>query len=134
MSAHRYYISTMPVAHINGKMAPVAVKCKDTDDPDKVENDGFWYGYRLAKRQNISRYGIRTKSRYLGDKPYTAGEIDNRTAFTMALQTMNEHYGVAPQWEYAEQAFKAQHEYISIRGYVVARCRANNGEWPPEWE
>lgn len=132
MSTHRYYIATMPVAHINGKMAPTAVKCKDTANPDEVEHDGFWYGYRIGKRP-LSRYGIRTRSRYLGDKPYTAGELENRTAFTLALQTMNAHYEVAPDWELATAEFKRQSEYISIRGYVVARCRALGGDWPPEW-
>lgn len=132
MSSHRYYIATLPVDHINGKMAPVAQTCPDTADPAAVENAGFWYGYRIPGR-NISRYGIRTKSRLLTAHPYKPAELENRTLFTAALLAVNEHASIAGDWRLMMQDFYAQSDYISPRGFAVAKCRENGGEWPPEW-
>lgn len=134
MPSKRYYIATIPVDHINGKMAPVANKCPDTDDPSKLENPGFWYGYRLPKRPGVNYYGIRTQSRNLQTKPYTASEEENRTLFTQSLLSVNEHFGVSPDWELMLDDFNNQREYITPRGYAVAQCRANNGEWLDRWK
>lgn len=134
MPARRYYIAILPVSHINGKMAPVSVKCPDTDDPAAVDNAGFWYGYRLSKKPNVNYYGIRTKSRNLQNKPYTANELESRTLFTTALIAVREHFGVSPDWELMLEDFNKQSEYITPRGYAVSKCRANNGEWLEKWK
>lgn len=132
MSTHRYYIATIPVDHINGKMAPVAVTCPDTTDPAAVENPGFWYGYRVPGR-SVSRYGIRTRGRLLTAHPYTAAELENRTLFTLALQAVREHASISADWELMMNDFRAQKDYISPYGYAVARSRENGGNWPHEW-
>lgn len=133
MPARRYYIATLPVAHINGKMAPVAVKCSNAEDPEQEPAVSFWYGYRHRATPNISRYGIRTERRNLTAKPYTSAEDENRTLFTMALNAVNEHYKIAADWRLCETAFSSQYDYATPRGYAVARCRENGGEWPAEW-
>lgn len=133
MTARRYYIATLPVSHINGKMAPVAVAVSNSEDPAKEPDVSFWYGYRHKATPNVSRYGIRSVRRNLTTKPYTAAEDENRTLFTMALQAVNEHYGVAGDWELCLQAFSRQRQYKSARGFAVAICRDNLGRWPAEW-
>lgn len=132
MPSRRYYMAILPVEHINGKMAPVAVKCPNTSDPAEVDNAGFWYGYRIPGR-SASRFGIRTKSRLLTAHPYTPAEQENRTLFALSLQSVREHANIAPDWRLMLADFDNQREYISPQGYAVARCRDNGGEWPREW-
>lgn len=130
MPSRRYYIAIAPVEHINGKMAPVAVKCPNTEGPETFT--GFWYGYR---RRNIptSRYGIRTKSRDLLTKPYTPAEDENRTLFTASLHATFTHKTIAADWTLMMADFRAQDRYTTPIGYAVAACRSNGGEWPPDW-
>lgn len=130
MPSHRYFICILPVEHINGKIAPLATKCPDWDG--EHTNPGYMYGYRL-RRSNVNRYGIRTQSRNLQANPYTPGEIDNRSTFTAALLAVNEHQQIAADWERMLQDFDRQRDYMTPRGYAVACCRANGGEWLPEW-
>lgn len=134
MPSRRYYIATLPVDHINGKMAPVRVKCSNVAAGDTPPETSFWYGYRLQISPNVSRYGIRTEHRMLEDKPYTAAEEENRTLFTMSLQAVNLHRQIASDWQLCQQSFEQQEQYKTISGYAVATCRANQGEWPPYWE
>lgn len=133
MPARRYYIATLPVQHINGKMSPVAVKCSNSADPSQEPEVSYWYGYRHKASPNVSRYGIRSQRRDLSTKPYTAQEDENRTLFTSSLQAVNEHYQIAGDWELCERDFLQQFDYATPRGYAVARCRANGGIWPEEW-
>lgn len=133
MPARRYYIATLPVQHINGKMAPVAVKCSNSPDPSSEPEVSYWYGYRHRATPLVSRYGIRSQRRDLTAKPYTAAEDENRTLFTMALNAVNDHYDIAADWELCMADFKRQYDYATPRGYAVARCRQNDGAWPAEW-
>lgn len=133
MPARRYYISTLPVSHINGKMAPVAVKCSDTDDPEHAPRVSFWYGYRHKASPNVSRYGIRENRRDLRVKPYTASEDENRTLFTSSLFAVFDHKTEPEDWRLMLQDFDRQTKYTSPIGYAVAACRANGGEWLQEW-
>lgn len=133
MPSRRYYIATAPIDHINGKMAPVATKCSNSDDPDHEPAVSFWYGYRHARRQDISRYGIRSVRRDLNKHPYTPREDENRTLFTSSLFAVYDHKTIAADWGLMLQDFRLQRRYISPIGYAVAACRANGGEWLPEW-
>lgn len=133
MPCRRFYIALAPVAHINGKMAPVRVKCANTNDPAAIETTGFWYGYRRMSRQDVSRYGIRTKCRDLTQHPYTATEIENRALFTLALQAVQLHHEVAGDWELMLIDFHTQERCVTPIGYAVAVCRENNGIWPAKW-
>lgn len=133
MSCRRYYIALAPVDHINGKMAPVRVKCPNSDDPEHLEVSGFWYGYRHQNRPDISRFGVRTLCRDLNTHPYTASEDENRTLFTSSLFAVYDHKEVAADWDLMLADFARQDRYVSPIGYAVAACRANGGEWLKEW-
>lgn len=133
MPARRYYIATLPVQHINGKMAPVRVKCSNVAAGDTPPETSFWYGYRLQSSPDISRYGIRTEHRMLEDKPYTAAEEENRTLFTMSLQAVNLHRQIAGDWEQCKNSYQGQKDYKTLNGYAVAMTRQNQGIWPEEW-
>lgn len=133
MPSRRYYIATLPVDHINGKMAPVRVKCSNVAAGDTPPETSFWYGYRLQSSPDISRYGIRTEHRMLEDKPYTAAEEENRTLFTMSLQAVNLHRQIAGDWEQCNNSYQGQNQYKTLNGYAVAMTRQNQGIWPEEW-
>lgn len=133
MPSRRYYIAIAPVSHVNGKMAPVRVKCPNSDDPEHLEVPGFWYGYRLSSRPDISRYGIRTMCRDLTTKPYTPAEDENRTLFTSSLFAVYDHKEVAADWALMLADFARQDRYVSPIGYAVAACRSNGGEWLENW-
>lgn len=133
MQFRRYYIALIPVSHINGKMAPVATRCPNTDDPEQIETSGFWYGYKRQSSPDVSRYGIRTKGRDLNTHPYTAAEEENRTLFTASLLAVNAHKSIPADWELMLQEFQRQYDYRTPIGYAVAKCRANSGEWLERW-
>lgn len=133
MPARRYFIGTLPVAHINGKIAPVAVKCSNTDDPEHAIEISFFYGYRHRATPNISRYGIRTQRRDLNTKPYTAHEDENRTLFTASLIAVYAHKKIAADWALCLADYDHQRNYATPLGYAVAAVRANGGIWLEEW-
>ena len=133
MPSRRYYIATAPIDHINGKMAPQWQKCPNTTDPEQIEVDGFWYGYRLPFRPEISRYAIRKLCRDLNDHPYTAAEEENRILFTSSLHAVYEHKRIQADWDLMMQDFKRQDQYKTPIGYSVAACRSNGGEWLENW-
>lgn len=133
MPSRRFYIAIIPVAHINGKMAPVATKCGNTDDPEHAPAVSFWYGYRHHASPDVSRYGIRSVRRDLNKNPYTPEEDENRTLFRMSLAAVYEHKKSATDWALMLKDFGAQDRYATPIGYAIAACRANGGEWLPEW-
>lgn len=134
MPSRRYYIAVAPVEHINGKMAPVRIKCPNISDPSEVvEVSGFWYGYRRQARPDVSRYAIRTICRNLQYKPYTTAETTNRDAFTAALEAVNTHRVVEGDWLLMLQDFAHQTRYPTPNGYAVAICREYGGVWPSRW-
>lgn len=132
MPSRRYFITFIPVSHINGKMAPVRVKCPNTSDPSHTTVDGFWYGYKRP-RVDVSRYGIRTQCRNLIEHPYTPAEDENRTLFTSSLFAVYDHKIIPADWNLMLQDFNNQKRYTTPIGFAVAHCRANGGEWPVDW-
>lgn len=133
MPAKRYFISYLPVQHINGKMAPVKVKCANVPAGETPPDTSYWYGYRHKSTPTVSRYGIRSQHRLLEEKPYTASEEENRTLFTMSLQAVNTHRQIAADWQLCRQSFLQQHDYTTQIGFAVAICRQNSGIWPDTW-
>lgn len=132
MSSRRYYITILPIEHINGKMSQAAYKVANVPAGGIADDNEYWYGYRL---HNIPRsyYGIRKKHRLLADNPYTTAEEENRTLFSLALQSVNTHRQIAGDWALCLEDFNGQRKYTTANGYAVATCRANNGDWPPYW-
>lgn len=129
MTSRRYFITTLPVEHINGKIAPQSVKCRATDDPDDIEHEGFVYGFRRRyARQN--RYGIRKRSRYLIDHPYSDAELDAQDTFYNSVQVCKAARHDFRKWRLATRAWQNQAEYATLWGYVVAMTIKNGGAWP----
>lgn len=133
MPSRRFYIATAPIGHINGKMAPVATICSNSDDPEHEPAVSFWYGYRHRATPNVSRFGIRSVRRDLATHPYTAAEDENRTLFRASLQAVYEHKKITTDWGKMLADFSAQDKYTTPIGYAVAACRANGGEWLDDW-
>lgn len=134
MPSRRYYIAIAPIEHLNGKLAPVRVKCKNTTDSEHRESEGFFYGYRRAARPSVTRYAVRTLSRDLNTNPYTPQEEENRTLFTAALNATYAHQAIEEDWQAMLADFEAQSIYVTPLGFAVAMCRQNGGEWPPKWQ
>lgn len=131
MPSRRYYIATLPVAHINGKLAPVSVKCSNFHG--EKENDGFFYGYRHRVTPHISRYAVRKKSRNLQTNPMTAGENDRQRIFSVTSGAVNDHLADTEERQLCLADFKKQSKYATLRGFAFAECWKEDGRWPQEW-
>lgn len=130
----RWFIPLPPIEHINGKIENTAVKCPNTYDSEKVYNNGFLYGYRHKTNINKSCFAVRHKSRDLNNKPYTDNELENRGLFTATLNAVNTHLQIVDDLALVTADFERQKYYTTIRGYAIAKVRANNGEWLREWD
>ena len=130
--SRRYYIPMAPVAHINGKIAPAAYKAANTDDPEKTEIDGYFYGYR-HKFSKKNCFAIRKRCRDLTKKPYTTAEQENRDLFSITLLEVNIHWHNLAERALCILDFDRQTYYHTPRGFAVALVRENGGEWLPEW-
>lgn len=129
--ARRYYITTLPIAHINGKMAPVSVTCPNSTG--ERENEGFYYGYRHRTAPHISRYAIRKKSRNLLRNPVTHGEIENQSLFSNSQIIADTHMLNTAEREKVKADFRRQRAYTTLRGFAFAGVYKNGGEWPEKW-
>ena len=129
MPSKRYYIATLPVEHMNGKLDRVAVKCHDMPDTDDSGGVSFYYGYRVGNRLQ-SRFGLREKSRNLSVNPYTPSETANRDLFAASVAATQAGLAIPAKHAAALAAFKRQTKYILLFNYCVAQTRANNGVFP----
>lgn len=133
MPSRRYYTAILPVQHINGKLAPIRVKCPNTYDPEGEKPLGFMYGYKRKKQPHISRFGFRDSCRNLNTHPYTTSEQESRDLFTSSIVTVHEHMKIAEDWKLCLVDFNNSSGYVTPIGYAIAACRANGGQWLPEW-
>lgn len=133
MPSRRYYISIAPVQHLNGKLAPVRVKCRNTEDPESEKPRGFFYGYKHQAQPDVSRFGVRLACRDLNEHPYTTAEEENRTLFTASIAAVHEHQRIAADWALMLADFERQKGYTTPIGYAVAACRSNGGVWLDDW-
>lgn len=118
---------------MNGKLAPAAQVVHNQPDSSETE-DGYYYGYRYAKRLNVSRYAIRDKARNLSTHPYTQGETRVKTTFRACVAKVQELLQ-DDYYQYAiELAFKQQRKYIRMYNYAVAMLVLHGGHIPPEWQ
>lgn len=128
--ARRYAVHIAPFAHINGKLAPSSYICHN--QPDTSESDvSYYYGYRYAKRPDVSRYAIRDRARDLSVNPYTAGETRSKAMFEQCVQIARELLSDATVRPRIEAAFKAQRKYIRLYNYTIAELVMHNGV--PPW-
>lgn len=133
MPAKRYYIATLPVQHINGKMAPVKVKVSNIAAGEPAPDVSFWYGYRRKSSPMVSRYGIRAEHRMLENNPYTTAEQENRDLFTASLNAVYLHKANRGEWALCLEDYRQQLEYRTPLGFAIAMVRANSGEWLDAW-
>lgn len=133
MPSKRYFISIIPVQHINGKMSRVCDRVHDTTTPDIDSGVSFYYGYRRQSHPSVSRYGLREKGRNLLTHPYTSNESSNRSQFTNTLTAVNAHRLIVEDWNLMLQDYRQQHKYSTPNGYAVAMVRANGGQWLSKW-
>lgn len=133
MPSKRYFISIIPVQHINGKMSRVCDRVHDTTTPDIDSGVSFYYGYRRKSNPAVSRYGLREKGRNLLAHPYSTDETMNRQLFQDSLREISTHYSIPGDWSLMLRDYQQQHQYATPRGYAVAMVRANGGEWLSRW-
>ena len=132
MPSVRYITNIAPVAHINGKMAPVSVIVTNSPDGHDLKTDGYWYGFR-RNSSSRNRYGIRTIRRNLVTNPYTAQEDENRTLFTLSLNVVYANKDIPANWALCVNEWQRQRDYSTVIGYAVHVVRGNQGEWPERW-
>lgn len=131
IGSRRYFTTTLPVEHINGKMAPSSTRCKNTNTPEG-EHASFYYGYRRIVK-SVNRYAIRSIPRDLNTNPYTAHELESRALFVNSIAAVHAYRREPIPWELCMQEFRLQHEYSTPIGFAIANCRKNGGEWPERW-
>lgn len=131
MPSKRYIVTTLPIEHINGKIANSSVRCPNSDT--ERENTGFLYGYRHRNDLNTSRFGVRVKSRNLTQKPYTDKELLNKRLFMSALTLARSVIEDDITRQVAAQEFAKQNRYLTLRGYIIATIRNNGGLIPSHW-
>lgn len=129
----RFFIPVLPVGHINGKIAPQSYKAKNTDDPDKKQIDGYFYGYRRKSNPSKSCFGIRTNCRDLIEHPYTTAEQENRDLFSISLLEVQIHWQDLEERALCVADFEKQKYYHTPRGFAVAMVRENGGQWLEDW-
>lgn len=130
MPSKRYIITAIPIEHINGKMANGNIVCKNKEGGGT--NDGFYYGYRKSY-SIVNRYGIRTESRNLTDKPYSDGELAAQSLFKTTVQQCKIVYSTLQYYIAAQTEFVAQDKYKTLYGYIFSEIYKNNGVIPPRW-
>ena len=130
MPSKRYIITAIPIEHINGKMANNNVVCKNKEGGGT--NDGFFYGYRKGYSL-VNRYGIRTESRNLTDKPYSQSELNAQTLFTTSSKQTKIVFRTLTIYIAAQTEFYAQKNYKTLYGYIFSEIYKNNGVIPPRW-
>lgn len=130
--SRRYFVTTLPVEHINGKMASSSTRCKNTYTPEE-DQTSYYYGYRRHKK-NVSRYALRSIPRDLNTKPYTAEENANKALFTASIAEVQRYRREPQAWSKCIEEFNQQNNYATPIGFAIATCRKNGGEWPSRWQ
>lgn len=131
IGSRRYFITTLPVEHINGKMAPSSTRCKNTYTPDD-EHESYYYGYRRLVK-SVNRYAIRSIPRDLNTNPYTAHELQSRELFVNSIAAVHAYRREPLAWSKCLEEFRSQNTYSTPIGFAIAICRKNGGEWPERW-
>lgn len=131
IGSRRYFTTTLPVEHINGKMAPSSTRCKNTYTPEG-EHESFYYGYRRLVK-SVNRYAIRSIPRDLNTNPYTSRELESRELFVISISTVQAYRREPLPWAKCLEEFRSQNTYSTPIGFAIATCRKNGGEWPERW-
>lgn len=127
--SRRFFHTTMPIDHVNGKMSRVSQKVANATNSEPSAN-AFYYGYR-HKKSNLSRYGLREIPRNLTANPYTAAEQVNKEDFAQAVRNAKTIIATPAMKSKLLPLFERSN-YHRLYNYAVAKCRENGGEIPPE--
>lgn len=125
----RFFETTMPISHVNGKMSRVAQKVKNAHNSNPSAS-AFYYGYRKDGTE-ISRYGLREIPRNLTANPYTTAEQGNKEYFAQSVANAKLILTTPTMRAKALHLFEKS-KYKRLYNYCLARCRANGGEIPLE--
>ena len=127
--SRRFFYTTLPIEHVNGKMSRAAQKVKNAQNSNPSES-AFYYGYR-HKKSNLSRYGLREIPRNLTANPYTAAEQGNKDNFAQAVRNAKTIIATPAMKSKLLPLFERS-DYHRLYNFAVAKCRENGGEIPPE--
>lgn len=127
--SRRFFYTTLPIEHVNGKMSRSSQKVKNAQNSNPSES-AFYYGYR-HKKSNLSRYGLREIPRNLTANPYTAAEQGNKEDFAQAVRNAKTIIATPMMKDKLQPLFERSN-YQRFYNFAVAKCRENGGEIPPE--
>lgn len=130
MSTKRYIIFSLPFAHMNGKLDNESIKLPNYDPMagEKPAEVSFFYGYRHKNNLSKSLYAKRINARNLSEKPYTQGEQDNKSFFTLCVQVTKQNY--TRDKKAVADAFKKQNKCTSPYHFAIGQTILNGGIWP----
>lgn len=126
--SRRFFHTTFPIDHVNGKMSRVSQKVANATNSEPSVN-AFYYGYKVNGK-GVSRFGLREIPRNLTANPYTTAEQGNKEEFAQSVQNAKE---MSRNEDYKQQ-LQADFEkstYTRFYNYCLAICRQNRGQKPP---
>lgn len=126
--SRRFFHTTMPIDHVNGKMSRVSQKVANATNSEPSAN-AFYYGYRKYGK-NVSRFGLRELPRNLTANPYTTAEQGNKEEFRQSVRNAKEMYR-DENYKRQLQADFEKSTYTRFFTYCLALCRQNGGQKPP---
>lgn len=125
--SRRFFHTTMPIDHVNGKMSRVSQKVANATNSEPSAN-AFYYGFKKDGK-SVSRYGLRELPRNLTVNPYTIPEQVNKEEFRQSVQNAKEMYRDA-DYKNRLQADFEKSTYSRFYNYCLALCRQNGGQKP----
>lgn len=126
--SRRFFHTTMPIDHVNGKMSRVSQKVANATNSEPSAN-AFYYGYRKDGK-SVSRFGLREIPRNLTANPYTTAEQGNKEEFRQSVRNAKEMYRDENYKRQLQADFKKS-TYTRFFNYCLAICRQNGGQKPP---
>lgn len=132
MPLKRYILFSLPVSHINGKMANTADIVHNM--PDSDESDiSFYYGYRHNSNLNKSLFGYRQKARNLSVNPYSTAELEWRNLFRQSVIAVSSAFRNPDTIDKVTADFLQQKRYRTPRALAMAETLYNKGVFPSKW-
>ena len=126
--SRRFFHTTMPIDHVNGKMSRVSQKVANATNSEPSAN-AFYYGYKVNGK-GVSRFGLREIPRNLTANPYTTAEQGNKEEFRQSVLNAKE-MNRDENYKRQLQADFEKSTYTRFFTYCLALCRQNGGQKPP---
>ena len=126
--SRRFFHTTMPIDHVNGKMSRVSQKVANATNSEPSAN-AFYYGYRKDGK-SVSRFGLREIPRNLTANPYTTAEQGNKEEFRQSVLNAKEMFRDENYKRQLQSDFEKS-TYTRFFNYCLSLCRQNGGQKPP---